>query len=98
MAIGLLFEIPGMTQEQYDATVEAGGQDTLPPGQLFHMAGPMEGGWRVIDLWEMRSDFDRFAQETLAPAMGGQVPVPIELPVHAFQVQHAPPATQGREL
>lgn len=89
MAIGLLFEIPGMTQEQYDATVEAGGKETLPSGQIVHMAGPMEDGWRVIDLWETRADFDRFAEETLAPLMGGQVPVPVELPVHAFQVQPA---------
>jgi hypothetical protein len=88
MAVGLLFEIAGMTQEQYEGAVQAGGlEDRLPPGQLFHMAGPMEGGWRVIDLWESRADFDRFAQETLAPAMGGQAPVPSqELPVHAFRL------------
>jgi hypothetical protein len=87
MAVVLLFEIPGMTQEQYDAAVAAGGlEDSLPPGQIFHVAGPMEGGWRVIDVWETRADFDRFAEQTLNPAMGGQAPVPSqELPVHAFR-------------
>jgi hypothetical protein len=87
MAIGLLFEIPGMTQEQYDTALAASGfEATLPPGQLVHMAGPIDGGWRVIDLWESRADFDRFAAETLAPAMGGQAPVPVEMPIHAFRV------------
>jgi hypothetical protein len=86
MAVGLLFEIPGMTQEQYDGAVAAGGlENTLPPGQIFHVAGPIEGGWRVIDVWETRADFDRFAEETLKPAMGGQAPTPKEFPVHAFR-------------
>jgi hypothetical protein len=62
MAESLLFEIPGMTQEQYDAAVAAGGlESALRPGQIFHMAGPMEGGWRVIDVWESCAEFDRFA-------------------------------------
>ena len=86
MAVGLHYKIHGMKQEQYDAAVAAGGlEDTLPDGQIFHVAGPMEGGWRVIDVWETRADFDRFAEEALAPAMGGQAPVPEEFPVHAFR-------------
>jgi hypothetical protein len=87
MAIGLLFELEGMTREQYDGMIEASGlADRLPPGQIFHAAGPMEGGWRVVDLWESREQFDSFAQETLAPMMGGQAPEPQEFDVHAYRV------------
>jgi hypothetical protein len=87
MAIGLLFEIPDMTRERYDGVIEASGlADRLPPGQIFHAAGPMEGGWRVFDLWESRDHFDRFAQDTLAPLMGGQAPEPQEIEVHAYRV------------
>jgi hypothetical protein len=87
MAIGLLFEIPDMTREQYDGMIEANGlADRLPPGQIFHAAGPMEGGWRVVDLWESREHFDRFAAETLAPLMGGEPPVPQEFEVHAYRL------------
>ncbi|HKP91601.1 MAG TPA: hypothetical protein VJT75_16665 [Thermoleophilaceae bacterium] len=87
MAIGLLFELPGMTREQYDGMIEASGfADSLPPGQIFHVAGPMEGGWRVTDVWESREHFDRFAQETLAPLMGGNPPEPQEFEVHAYRV------------
>jgi len=40
MAVGVLFEIPGMTQEQHDAAVAAGGlEHAKPPGQIFHLAG-----------------------------------------------------------
>jgi hypothetical protein len=46
----------------------------------------MEGGWRVIDVWESRGDFDRFAEETLAPMMGGQAPEPQEFEVHAYRI------------
>lgn len=86
MAIGLRFEIEGMTQEQYDGAIQAGGLDQgLPDGQIFHVAGPMENGWRVIDVWESREAFDRFAREVLAPAMGGQAPQPTEFEVHAYR-------------
>jgi hypothetical protein len=86
MAIGLLFEIPGMTQEQYDGALQAGGlADSLPSGQILHVAGPMEGGWRVTDVWETREAFDRFAEEVLAPSMGGQAPQPTEFEVHAYR-------------
>jgi hypothetical protein len=87
MAIGLLFELQGMTREQYDGMIEQSGlADRLPPGQISHVAGPMEGGWRVIDVWESREHFDRFAEETLAPLMGGQAPQPEQFEVHAYRV------------
>jgi hypothetical protein len=49
MAIAQLFEIPGGTQEQYDAVIEEIDSDLLP-GQVFHLAGPMEDGWWVLDV------------------------------------------------
>jgi hypothetical protein len=60
MAMGMLFEVPGLTQEQYDAVVREVG---LPaPGQIFHLAGPMEGGWRVLEVWESQEAADPFYQ------------------------------------
>jgi hypothetical protein len=49
MAIAQLFEISGGTQEQYDAVIEQIDSDLLP-GQVFHLAGPMEDGWWVLDV------------------------------------------------
>ncbi len=69
MAVGLLFEMPDVTQEQYDAVMrELGG--SLGPSSILHVAGPMEGGgWRVFDVWESREAFDRFFREKLQRAL-----------------------------
>ena len=68
-----IFEYPGVTEEQYEAAVRGvnfGGE--MPEGGLVHIAGPMEGGWRVIDVWESQEDFDRFHEEHLASAQSSQ--------------------------
>jgi hypothetical protein len=69
-AIILVAETPGGTAEQYDALVKALELDANPPdGAVLHVAGPIEGGWRVIDVWESQSKFDEFLLDRLGPAM-----------------------------
>jgi hypothetical protein len=41
-----------------------------PPGLLAHVAGPAEGGWRVINVWESEAEFRRFQSERLIRAAG----------------------------
>ena len=70
MAIAVLIEGSGFTQAQYDSVfndVMPGGR--MPAGLLLHLGGPVDGGWRVVDMWESQAAFDKFSQETLAPAM-----------------------------
>jgi hypothetical protein len=70
MAIGLRAKFDGGTQEQYDAVHGHMGVDEDPPaGMIFHMAGPVEGGWGVIDVWESRDAFDQFFARRLGPAV-----------------------------
>jgi hypothetical protein len=51
MAYGIVHHFAGGTEEQYRASIAAvhpnGGSD-LPDGQIFHAAGPSEGGWTAI--------------------------------------------------
>ena len=68
MAIAFLQEVPGMTQEQYDQVVETLRGKTAE-GRIFHVAGPMEGGWRVVDVWESQEAVNKFFQELLGPAL-----------------------------
>jgi hypothetical protein len=90
MAVGLRIKFDGGTQEQYDAIHSRMGVDQNPPeGLIFHSAGPIDGGWGVIDFWESREAFDRFAQSRLQAAMQElgdrtmQAPPDIkEFPVH----------------
>ncbi len=68
MAIGVLFEIPGATQAQYDEAqrrLTNGGtlrrlSDWPAKGLLAHVAGPTPDGWRVMDIWESEDDFQAF--------------------------------------
>jgi hypothetical protein len=70
MAIGLWINFADGTQEQYDAVNEQMGVEENPPeGLVFHAAGPIGGGWDVIDFWESREHFDRFFEGRLGPAI-----------------------------
>ena len=64
MAVALLLEFPGATQEQFDQIAEKIG-NMSPPGLLYHVEGPIEGGWRVVDVWESQEAVGKFFQETL---------------------------------
>jgi len=70
MAVAFLQELPGMTQEQYDQIAETlQRRFKTAEGRIFHVAGPMEGGWRVVDVWESQEAVDTFFQEQLGPAL-----------------------------
>ena len=70
MAVGLRLKFDGGGEEQYRAVHGAMDIDGNPPaGLIFHSAGPIDGGWGVIDFWESREAFDRFAGERLQPAL-----------------------------
>jgi hypothetical protein len=67
MAIGALYELPGFTQENYEAVVAVVGEE-VPRGCYFHIAGPIDEGWRVIEVWESEQAQGAFQRERLDPA------------------------------
>lgn len=70
MAIGFLIEVPGGTREKYDQTmIELNVAQQPISGLLFHTAGPIDGGWRVIDIWESEAAFEAFLHSRLQPAL-----------------------------
>lgn len=70
MAIALLFEGSGVTQAQYDQVRnEVAPGNRVPPGLLYHVAGPTENGFRVVEVWESQEAVDRFFQEKLGQAL-----------------------------
>ncbi len=70
MAIGIRVKMPGGTAEMFDRVNRILDPDSNPPeGLVFHLSGPVEGGWQALDVWESRAHFDRFAEERIAPAM-----------------------------
>lgn len=69
MAVVVVNEIEGGSQELYDRINPKVMPDGLPEGCQAHIAGPMDGGWRVITVWESDERFQQFRDETLLPAM-----------------------------
>jgi hypothetical protein len=52
MAVVQIHELPGMTREQYESDVRTLNLSGPPPGSHLHAAGPMEGGWRIVEVWD----------------------------------------------
>ncbi len=91
MAVGLRLKFEGGTQEQYDAVHGKMDIDADPPeGLIFHSAGPIDGGWGVIDFWESRDAFDRFAEGRLGQAIAELGPAAFQGPpdIKEFPVHH----------
>lgn len=87
MAVGIRLKLDGGTAEQFDLLNKELDPDSNPPaGLLFHVSGPVDGGWGVIDFWQSREAFDRFAAERIVPALAAigatGAPDVHEFPVH----------------
>ena len=84
---------PGATEEQYRATVAVvhppGG---LPEGQLYHAAGPTDGGFLIAAVWDSKDRYDTFLREKLIASMpidGGFSGQPDERTAELANVQTA---------
>jgi hypothetical protein len=67
--VAIEMNFKGATLEQYDRIVELMGLTSgdIPPGAIFHWTAETDDGLRVVDVWESREVFDRFAQEQIGP-------------------------------
>jgi hypothetical protein len=69
MAVMIRMKGAGWTAEQVDKLNAAIDPDGNPPeGLIFHASGPVPSGFAVVDFWESRAHFDRFAAERIGPA------------------------------
>jgi hypothetical protein len=89
MAVGLRITLPGVKVEEFDridAAIDVSGDH--PDGLIFSASGPTESGWRVIDFWESRAQFDTFAAERIGPAVAASglavQPGIAEFPIHEY--------------
>ena len=74
MAVLITADVPGQTREGYDGMIA-----TLGPvirqaqGFIAHGAGPVEGGWRVFEVWESAEAatafFAKYIQPNLPPGI-----------------------------
>ncbi len=89
MAIGIRIKLANVTVGEFDKIeVAVRAREDRPDGLIFHASGPIDGGWGVLDFWESRAQFDRFAAERIGPAVqaAGSTAEPEihEFPVHEY--------------
>ena len=94
MAYGIVHHFQGGTEEQYKASLAAVHPgDGLPDGQIFHAAGPSEGGWTVVAVHDSKESWERFRDGILMPRMqagiAGGFPTPPQ--ETAFDVHNLQP-------
>ncbi|MEY2452633.1 MAG: hypothetical protein QOD92_2207 [Acidimicrobiaceae bacterium] len=86
MAVAVQMDFNGATLDQYDQVIEKMGfrpDGVGAPGGLFHWVTKTDDGIRVVDVWESREQFEKFAQDEIGPisqAVG--VPSPPALTFH----------------
>jgi hypothetical protein len=68
MAVGVLMQFPGGTNEQYDRVLTRWDlHGRTPEHALWHIAGEADDGLRIVDLWDSPEAFEAFADSKIRP-------------------------------
>ncbi len=93
MAYGIVHHFPGGTKANYDASIAAvhPSDGSLPAGQVFHAAGPSEGGWTILAVHESKESWEQFRDGILLPRMqegieGGFPTPPEEIAIDVYKM------------
>jgi hypothetical protein len=94
MAYGVVHHFPGGTRANYEASIKAvhPSDGSLPDGQIFHAAGPSEGGWTIMAVHESKESWEQFRDGILVPKMqagiaGGFPTPPEEIAIDVVNLQ-----------
>ena len=59
-------DMPGVSAEDYaELIADLGGVERDAAGLVAHVAGPVAGGFRIVDVWESRDAAERFHRALL---------------------------------
>ena len=80
MAVIVTAEVSGQTEQGYDGMLSGlANLITQAPGFIVHAAHPIEGGWRIIEMWETPQDasefFAKYVHPNLPPGVKPKRPV-----------------------
>jgi hypothetical protein len=68
MPVMVTAEVPGQTAQGYDGML--GHLSVIlaqVPGFVLHTSHPIEGGWRVIEIWQSKQDANQFFAQHVHP-------------------------------
>ena len=73
MAIPVVAQVEDLTAEEDAALMAALDLDGSPPAgaTIIRMAGPQGGGRRITGVWDSETDYERFRDNRLMPALRG---------------------------
>lgn len=88
MTISVTVQVRDLTAEEDAALLQALDLDGSPPagGRIIRLAGPQGGGRRITGTWDGDTDYERFRDDRLMPALRALG--------HALQVIEKWPATE----
>jgi hypothetical protein len=71
MAYAIVHHFPDGTEENYAASIAAvhPSDGSLPDGQVFHAAGPSDGGWTIVAVHDSKESWEQFRDGILVPRM-----------------------------
>ncbi len=70
MAIVYTAETPGMTEQQAQSMLEQVGQRLRQAkGFIAHASGPTQAGYRVVEVWQSRENFQRWFDQAIKPGL-----------------------------
>jgi hypothetical protein len=90
MPVAVEMDFSGATVDQYDRILEKMGLTpggATPPGAISHWVAETSDGMRVVDVWETKEDFERFAQEQIGP-YSKEVGIESEPALRVFEVHN----------
>jgi quinol monooxygenase YgiN len=68
MAVMVIAEVQGQTEPGYDGMLELlGGSLRQAEGFVLHTAHAVEGGWRIIEVWQSKDAANGFFAKKVAP-------------------------------
>jgi hypothetical protein len=100
VAYAVVHQFPGGTKEQYEASIAAvhPSDGSLPEGQMFHAAGPCDGGWMIIVVPDSQASWERFRDDILKTRLQGIESFPIEPEEIAGDLHTLQQSTKGRSF
>jgi hypothetical protein len=70
MAVAVQMDFEGATLDQYDTICKSMGltpKGPGPAGAISHFATKTDSGIRIIDVWESKEQYEKFAQTEIGP-------------------------------
>jgi hypothetical protein len=69
MTVVSTLDITDLTAPEYRAVMDELGVEQRPEGGIYlHLTTPTDPGFRVVEIWDQRENFDRFVERRLVPA------------------------------